>query len=90
MINLDPQAKREANSRILIQTASISTLGLRERRTAVFWLNHHHSRPSGGGKKEQSQSDIDIINLDPQTEGKENSSILIKTSLISTVRRREK
>ena len=63
--NHEPRAEGNANSRFLIKTTSISTLGRWERRTAVFWFIHQ-VQPSCRGKGEQMVSDWNMINLDPQ------------------------
>ena len=73
------------NSRIRIETSSTLTGRRKERQTALFWLKHHLSRPSGGRKGKQPYSDWNIINLDPRVEGKASSPILLDTSSLSTL-----
>ena len=89
-VNLDPRVEGKANRGVLIETSSMSTLGQKERRTAVYRLKHHQSRPSGGGIGGQGYSHWNIIHLNPRAEERANSGILIETSSISTLGRRER
>ena len=88
-IDLDGRSEGMPNRRILIATPSISILGRKEWRTAVFRLEHRQSQPSGREKTNSRN-----LNKQHQSrrsgEGKANSRIPFEKTSISAFGRRER